>query len=336
VARTLLATLERPFALDGRQVAVSASLGVATADPGLGAEQAPALVHRSDVAMYAVKTSGKGGVAAHREVLGPRRALPAQHRALAGALERGAARVVFRPVVDVEHGRVAALEVLARWADQDTGSPRPGPAPTSALLEPACRQLAAWNAMLGHHRLRVLVAVAVAELDDPQLPVRVDRVLARHRLSPGQLTLEIDDGALPDRTAGALDALHRLRHLGVRLGLGGLGSGYATLAWLSGAPLDTVRIDRELVADIDHDPARCRLLRGVLALTRHLGLRSVADGVERTGQLLELRRLGCDLVLGHLVAGPATAAELTPVVLAQQPLLPRGLLVPTPSTVGAT
>jgi EAL domain-containing protein (putative c-di-GMP-specific phosphodiesterase class I) len=183
--------------------------------------------------------------------------------------------------------------------------------------------------------LRMLVAVAVTELDDPQLPVRVDRVLARHRLSPGQLTLEISDGALPDHSAAALDALHRLRHLGVRLGLGGLGSGYATLAWLSGAPLDTVRIDRDLVADIDHDPARCRLLRGVLALTRHLGLRSVADGVERTGQLLELRRLGCDLVLGHLVAGPATAAELTPVVLAQQPLLPRGLLAPKPSTVGA-
>jgi diguanylate cyclase len=267
-------------------------------------------------------------------VLAPRRAVPAQQRALVGALERGAARVLFRPVVDVEHGRVAALEALARWAEPEPGAPRPGPVPAAALLEPACRQLAAWNAMLGHHRLRVLVAVAVAELDDPQLPVRVDRVLARHRLSPGQLTLEIDDGALPDRSAAALDALHRLRHLGVRLGLGGLGSGYPTLAWLSGAPLDTVRIDRELVADIDHDPARARLLRGVLALTRHLGLRSVADGVERPGQLLELRRLGCDLVLGHLVAGAATAAELTPVVMAQQPLLPRGLLTPTP-VVGA-
>lgn len=176
----------------------------------------------------------------------------------------------------------------------------------------------------------MLVGIGVAELDDPELPGRVDRVLARHRLFPGQLTLEIDDGALPDRSATALDALHRLRHLGVRLGLGRLGSGYATLAWLAGAPLDTVRIDRELVADIDHDPACCRLLRGVLALTRHLGLRSVADGVERTGQLLELRRLGCDLVQGHLVAGAATAAELTPVVLAQQPLLPRGLLTPVP------
>jgi diguanylate cyclase (GGDEF)-like protein len=341
VARTLLATLRRPFTLDGRQVSVSASIGVATADPGLGAEQAPALVHRADIAMYAVKTSGKGGVAAHREVPAPSRVIPAQHRALVGALERGAARVVFRPVVDVGHGRVAALEVLGRWTDPEPGSgpPRAAPAPASALLEPACRQLAAWNAVLGHHRLRLLVAVALSELDDPELPVRVDRVLARHRLSPGQLTLEIDGGALPDRSAGALEALHRLRHLGVRLGLGGLGSGYATLAWLSGAPLDTVRIDRELIADIDHDPARCRLLRGVLALTRQLGLRTVADGVERTGQLLELRRLGCDLVLGHLVAGPATAAELTPVVLAQQPLLPRGLLVPAPtpttSAVGA-
>jgi diguanylate cyclase (GGDEF)-like protein len=327
VARTLLATLNRPFTLDGRQVAVSASLGVATADPGLGAEQAPALVHRADVAMYTVKTSGKGGVAAHHET----------HRTIATRARTPVLRpelVVFRPVVDAADGRIVALEAVAP-ADAEPGASPGVRAPSTALLEPACHHLAAWNAMLGHHRLRVLVAVGVAELDDPQLPVRVDRVLARYRLSPGQLTLEIDDGALPDRSAAALDALHRLRHLGVRLGLGGLGSGYATLAWLSGAPLDTVRIDRELVADIDHDPARCRLLRGVLALTQHLGLRCVADGVERTGQLLELRRLGCDLVLGHLVAGPATAAELTPVVLAQQPLLPRGLLAPKPSTVGA-
>jgi EAL domain-containing protein (putative c-di-GMP-specific phosphodiesterase class I) len=90
-----------------------------------------------------------------------------------------------------------------------------------------------------------------------------------------------------------------------------------------------VKIDSGLVSDIDHDRGRCRLLHGVLALTRHLGMRSVADGVERTGQLVELRRLGCDFVQGHLVAGPATAAELTPVVLAQQPLLPRGLIDPT-------
>ncbi len=335
VARTLLAALRRPFTLDGREVAVSASIGVATADPRLGPEQASALVHRADVAMYAVKTSGKGGVQAHSAAVhdGPRRAVPTEHRAVAAGVARDAIRVVFRPVVHAGDGCIAALEAVAQWAE---GAAPPGalevaacPPLTPLLLEQSCRQLALWNSALGHHRLRVIVPLGVAELD-AELPGRADRVLARYRLAPGQLTLQLDDGALPDRSAVALDALHRLRHLGVRLGLGGLGAGYATLAWLSGAPLDTIKIDSELVSDIDHDLGRCRLLHGVLELARHLGLRSVADGVERTGQLLELRRLGCDLVQGHLVAGPATAAELTPVVLARQALLPRRLVVPAP------
>ena len=318
VARTLLASLRRPFVLDDREVAVSASIGVATADPGLGADGAGGLMHRADVAMYAVKTSGKSGVLAHSP------GLPIPTRTPPPPAEQ-AGRVFFRPVVDAGHGRIVALEVVPCWSGSP-GPDHPIVPLAGSLLDQACRQLALWSAGLGHHRLRIRITVAVAELDDLTLPARLDRVLARHRLAPGQLTLELDDGALPHRSAVTLDVLHRLHHLGVRLGLGGLGSGYATLAWLAGAPLDSVRIDGVLVADIDHDLARCRLLHGVLALTRQLGLRSVADGVERTGQLVQLRRLGCDQVAGHLVAGPATAAELTPVVLGEQPLLPRGLL----------
>lgn len=344
VGRNLLRSLQAPFTLDGRTVSVSASIGVATAEPGHGTAQGQNLVHRADVAMYAVKTAGKADVRQHSA--GPpaeKRAAgrPPLLRAFTAALQDGTIRAAFQPVVDTGTGRVTALEALARWTHEGSDVPPDvfvalgeeaglSAALTELMLERSCAQLARWSRAVGHDRLCVAVNVSPTELGDTELPARISRLLTRHRLAPNQLTLEITESTLANRQDIAVDVLHALRALGVRLALDDFGIGYSTLARLSSTPVDIVKIDRFFVADIDHDHRQRLFLEGLFDLTRRLGVLTVAEGVERPGQLAELRRLGCDLVQGYLIARPAGARELTPLVLGERSLLPGTLATSAP------
>ncbi|WP_297645832.1 EAL domain-containing protein [Pseudonocardia sp.] len=340
VAGSLLRALRAPFRLDGRAVAVSASVGVATVDPGKGPADAAALLHRADVAMYAVKSAGKGGVAVHSPAMTDSPAVRTNgtsggrdlDRAFVAALDAGEIRAVYQPVVDPVSGHMQALEALARWTHDgvavgpDTFVPicvRAGLSEqlTALMLEHACGQLNTWNRALGHRRLRVAVNVDPTEFTDTGLPARIAALLTRHDLAPAQLVLEVTEVGMSNRPETMLDVMAGLREAGVRLALDDFGTGYNSLARLSSTPLDTVKIDRFFVADIDHDLRQRRFLIGLFQLTRHLGLRTVAEGVERPGQLRELSRLGCDLVQGHLLARPAPAEEITPLVLAERPLV---------------
>jgi EAL domain-containing protein (putative c-di-GMP-specific phosphodiesterase class I) len=132
----------------------------------------------------------------------------------------------------------------------------------------------------------------------------------------------------------AQEVMQRLRRLGVRLAIDDFGTGYSTLARLSVTPVDTVKIDRTFVTDIDHDEQQRAFLGGLLELARHLGMRTVAEGVERPGQLRELRRQRCDLVQGNLLGLPAEAAAIGELVLAERPVLPADLLDALPRQDG--
>ena len=349
VARGMLTALRSPFHLGGRTVAVSASFGVATTDPAAdpGGITAGTLLHRADVAMYAVKDGGRADVLVHSPVLdgAHHRDEPALSRAFARALRDGAVHPVYQPVVDPVTGRIGALEALARWTHEGSAvSPvvfvpiaeRAGLSEqlTALMLERAGAQLAEWNAGLGHRRLRIAVNINPTELTDDALPGRVADLVARYGLAAGQIVLEITEASATNRAEDAVDVLLALRAIGVRIAVDDFGTGYSTLARLSSTPVDTVKIDRFFVADVDHDVRQKRFLVGMLELARHLGLRTVAEGVERPGQLRELRRLGCDLVQGHLIARPATADDLTPVILAEEPILSAELLGREPSAPG--
>ncbi len=348
MARGLLEALEAPFHLDGRTVMISASVGVATVEPGPGAAHAAHLLHRADVAMYAVKTSGKGDVKVHSAALdlAARTNEPVLHRAVAAALDSGAVRAVYQPVVDPRTGLVHAVEALARWTHEGVEIPPGTFVPicekaglsehlTATILEQACAQLAAWNRGLGHRRLRMAVNVNPTEFSDPALPDRIARLLDRHALAPAQLALEMTETAAGNRPDSAIDVMHRLRALGLRLALDDFGTGYSTLARLARMPTDTVKIDRVFLADVDHDAQRRRFLAGLLDLGHHLGLRTIVEGVERPAQLRALQQMNCDLVQGHFVAPPAGGAELTPVLLAGRPVLPPEVLLRPVGAVGA-
>ena len=340
VADGLVEALESPFPLAGRTVSISASVGVATMEPGRGGPaRATTLLHRADVAMYAVKMNGKADVRVHSPGLdlAQRPDEASLRRAFAAALAEGRVRAAYQPVVDPVSGRIAALETLARWTHDGVEVPPATFVPisiasglaeqlTAAMLEQACAQLDGWNTALGHRRLRVAVNVNPTEFSDAGLPDRVAALLHRHRLGPDQLALEMTEIAVGNRPAVAMEVMRALRAGGVRLALDDFGTGYSTLSRLSATPVDTVKIDRVFVVDIDHDDRQRSFLAALLKLCRHLGLRTVAEGVERPGQLRELRRMGCDLVQGHLIGYPADAATTSGLVLADEPLLTDALL----------
>jgi EAL domain-containing protein (putative c-di-GMP-specific phosphodiesterase class I) len=191
---------------------------------------------------------------------------------------------------------------------------------TASMLEQACGQLDRWSEQLGHRQLRVAVNVDPTEFSDEQLPDRISELIVRYRLAPGQLTLEMTEDSESNRLEVAVEVMNRLRELGIRIAIDDFGTGYSTLARLSIVPVDTVKIDRTFVVDIDRDARQRRFLAGMLQLIRHLGLRTVAEGVERPAQLTVLRRLGCDLVQGHHIAAPGTGEEITAAVLADRPV----------------
>jgi diguanylate cyclase len=288
-----------------------------------------------------VKTSGKGHAQVHSPAMdvARRHEEPALRRAFAAGLAGGAVRPVYQPVVDPVSGRIAALEALPSWTHDGREVPPETFLPicvqagllaqlTASMLEQACAALDGWSEQLGHRRLRVAVNVDPTELSDPALPDRIAELIARQRLAPQQLALELTEIAKGNRLEIATEVLHRLRGLGVRLALADFGTGYSTLARLSNTPMDIVKVDRYFVTDIDHDDHQRGFLAGLLELARTLGLRTVVEGVDRPGQLRQLRRLGCDLVQGSLVGRSGDAAETTALVLADRPLVPPDLLEP--------
>ncbi len=337
VANGLIEALEAPFRFDERTVGISASVGLATLGPGrLGAEQAEALLQRADVAMYAVKASGKGRVQVHSRSLdiARQRDRSTLDRAFATALERGQIHTVYQPVVDPRSGRIDAVEALPRWTHEGQVVPASTFLPiceqsglsdqlTSSVLAQALDQLDRWSHELGHRRLWVAVGVDRTELADGGLPDRIADLLARHRLVPGQLTLEMAELVAGDRSS--MQVMNELREIGVRFALDDFGAN-SSLGRLSNSLWDTVRFDGLFVSDIDHDPRQQRVLGGLLELARHLGLRTMVEGVDRPGQLRELSRLGCDLVQGHVVGRPVDASRISALVLAELPIVPPGHL----------
>ncbi|RKS79901.1 diguanylate cyclase (GGDEF)-like protein [Motilibacter peucedani] len=327
VAAAVLEALRAPVALRGSTVAVSASIGMATWAPSGGSAgdelpSADALLRRADLAMYDVKRHGKNGVRLHDPALRSDDADDLTlHAALADALERREVRAVFQPVLALADDRVAAFEVLARWDHDGRAVPPPvfvgvaertglSSALTSLMLDLACAQLARWRSgPLGTDAM-VAVNVTPAELRDPALPQRVLATLRSHGVPPHQLVLEVTESGILRDLDRTREVMAELRGHGIAFSLDDFGTGYSSLAQLLSIPLDSVKVDKLFVEDIDRDPTRLQFLESVIALAASAGLRVVAEGVERAGQLEVLRRIGCTWGQGYLLGRPVPADEL--------------------------
>ncbi|HEY2639041.1 MAG TPA: bifunctional diguanylate cyclase/phosphodiesterase [Streptosporangiaceae bacterium] len=305
-----------PFQVAGRDISITASVGVAFADP----EVADHLLRNADLAMSRAKDSGGGRVevfAAHMHANVIRRLELASD--LREAIEGGSLGIEYQPVVELSTARVASVEALVRWSRSgEVIEPAEflGIAEDSGLivplgqwvLEKACGQVAQWRAAGWHvglsvnFSLRQVSAAGFAEL--------VRATLDDAGLSGSALTLEVTERVLIDIENPIMDGLARLRQLGVRLAIDDFGTGYASLAYLRQLPVDIIKIDPSFVAGLGFDGTLAMLTRTIVQVGHDLGIEIVAEGIERPEQLELLRAMGCGLGQGFLVARPMAAADV--------------------------
>ncbi|GHB66782.1 membrane associated phosphodiesterase [Streptomyces viridiviolaceus] len=313
LADRLRVTLSQPYLIDGNDVRVNASIGVAFAEPGLGAGE---LLRNADLAMYRAKAGGKGRV----ELYKPQMQQDVVRKAelatrLRAALHDGEFALLHQPVVSLADGRIASVCAQARWRSSQGVLFTPAEFLRVAedgdktaeldrwMLEEAVEQ-AAERAAAGLSA-PVSVRIGARRLLDRSMPLgSVEALLTRHGLPPGSLVIELSD---TDPGVG-LDELERrlnaLRRVGVRIALDGFGSGYAAIAALRRLPVDVLKLDRGLVEGVVESARLHKITSGLLRIATDLGLKSVADGVDLPEQVVALRAMGCTHGQGMAFSGP--------------------------------
>ncbi|GHH26317.1 putative bifunctional diguanylate cyclase/phosphodiesterase [Streptomyces rubradiris] len=313
LADRLRVTLSQPYAIDGNDVRVAASIGVAFAEPGLGAGE---LLRNADLAMYRAKSAGKGRV----ELYKPQMQQDVVRKAelatrLRAALHDGEFTLLHQPVVCLESGRITTVSAQARWRSSQGVLFTPAEflrvaddADKTAelnrwILQQAVQQ-AAERAAAGV-AVPVTVRMSARRLLDRSSPLgSVEALLNRHGLPPGALVVELSD----TDPRVSLDELERrltaLSRLGVRIALDGFGSGYAAITALRRLPVDILKLDRGLVEGVVESARLHKITSGLLRIAGDLGLQSVAEGVDLPEQAIALRAMGCTHGQGMAFAGP--------------------------------
>jgi len=319
IARRVLAAFAEPFELGGGPMAVTASVGLATAHDSL--HSAARVLHEADIAMHRAKAAGRDRFAIFNADLRAQveRRLTLE-RDLRTALAGDDLDVVYQPVIRLADGSVAACEALIRWTHPDWGLIAPSEfipiaeengliiAIGSWILERALRQLALWRAMGAD--LSISVNLSARQLADDGVVATVGRLLAETGVPPRALCLEITETSVLPEPIRAATRLAELRASGVRIAFDDFGTGYSSLRHLSQLPVDVIKLDRTFVSALGRrDARRSRaVLIAVVTAARELGISVIAEGVENAEQLAELNRVDCACAQGYLFSGPKPAA----------------------------
>ncbi|HVL93239.1 MAG TPA: EAL domain-containing protein [Acidimicrobiales bacterium] len=322
LAERVAKELARPLAVADREIALSASIGIALSH---GAEDsAEVLVRDADAAMYQAKDRGRDRI----EVFGDDMRLEAVTRLetktdLRRAVERGELVVYYQPVMALASARVAGVEALVRWPHPERGMVPPSDfialAEDSGLILPigalvlteACRDVAGWNRR--HPKrppLTLAVNLSARQLASPGLAEMVRVALDESGLDAPLLCLEITESVLMHDTAGNRAVLGELKDLGLTLAVDDFGTGWSSLLYLRQFPVDLLKIDRSFVAGIGSSPADEAIVAGVVGLAKGLGLTAVAEGVETAEQYFALSEMGCDMAQGFHWSPALPAAEI--------------------------
>ena len=320
LADKLLGALTQPYQVQDHVLHIGASIGVAMfPQDGLDVET---LLQNSDAAMYKVKESGRNHVLfftpSMNEEAVERYALLQDLRK---ALAQGELSLAYQPIVDVVHGKIDALEVLLRWKHPTLGALPPTDfiplAESSGLIveigewvmRTACAQWMQWSAA-GLSAPRLAINLSAIQFHNRNVIGMVTSVLAETGMSARHVELEITESSLMNQSAEVVGTLEELHRLGLQISIDDFGTGYSSLSYLKRFPIDTLKIDRSFVQDIEHDPEDAAIASTVIAMAHGLKMNVIAEGVETEGQLAFLRQHGCDHYQGFLFSKPLPASEV--------------------------
>jgi diguanylate cyclase (GGDEF)-like protein/PAS domain S-box-containing protein len=312
----LLSVIGEPYEIDGHQVSVGASIGVAVA-PWDG-EDPDRLLKNADMALYRAKAEGKGAFRFFEPEMDARvQARRMLEMDLRTALRLQSFQVHYQPLVDLKTGDVLACEALVRWPHPVRGMVSPAEfipiAEETGLIGPignfvlrqACADAASWP-----DHMKVAVNLSPLQFKSGTLLQAVRDALADSGLSAKRLELEITETLLLDRSEQVLATLHALRALGVRISMDDFGTGYSSLSYLRSFPFDKIKIDRSFVHNIGDNVDSQAIVRAIVSLGSSLGITITAEGIETESDLAYLKEEGCDEGQGYLFSRAKPADEL--------------------------
>ena len=315
VAERVHRSLAPPYLIEGHEVFAGASIGIALGGPTT--ERVEHLLRDADTAMYRAKVRGCRHAVFDSSMHERAMAALRIENELRRALERGELRVHYQPIVDLGSGRTLGVEALVRWEHRERGLVPPSEfiplAEETGLVVPlgrwvldeACRALSALP-----ERLNLSVNLSGRQLLQPEFCAELKEMLARFRIEPSRLRLELTESMLIGNGAAAIAALTQLRGTGVRLCIDDFGTGYSSLSYLHELPIDALKIDRSFVGAMGDDERKIKIIQSILLLGKGLGIDVVAEGVENARQAELLRRLGCERAQGYYFSRPVPLEQL--------------------------
>jgi diguanylate cyclase (GGDEF)-like protein/PAS domain S-box-containing protein len=322
LADALIETLDLPFALDGIEVRVAASIGVAFSAPEGSTE---ALLSNADIAMYHAKAAGKNRHVTFKpqmqDMLHERLRLEAD---IGRALAQHEFFLEYQPIVDLGTKSLLGVEALVRWRHPEAGILMPGRFIQVAeecgqivklgrwVLKQACLDLCSWRSSIaGGAELRLAVNISGRHLQHGDLVEDVAQALHESGLEPGNLVIELTESTTMYNTDANLERFQRLKALGVKLAIDDFGTGYSSLSYLHRFPIDILKIDRSFVSRLTNSDNGPELARAVITLGETLGLDTVAEGIEFEPQVAALLALGCVAGQGFLFAKAGSLEQLS-------------------------
>ncbi len=334
VCRRLLESLRVPLQIDGQEIAISASIGMAASGPS--GDRADDLLRNADVAMYTAKADGRNRYAVFEPTmhasLVERHALGAE---LSKSVGRGELLLHYQPIMALDTGNLFGVEALVRWRHSTRGIIGPDEFIPLAqengtilalgrwvLLE-SCREAAGWRRDRAIDRLVLTVNLSAAQLQQVDFVDDLCSILDETGFPAEDLVLELTETAMFHDTQTTIARLETLRALGIRIAIDDFGTGYSSLAYLRRFQVDILKIAREFVGTGVPDSDDWVFARAMVALGQALNLRIIAEGIEEVGQLDQLREMGCEFGQGYYFArptdGPTMAAAFLPALIPREP-----------------
>jgi diguanylate cyclase (GGDEF)-like protein len=316
IAERIVKTMTTPFSVDGHQISIGASVGIAIA-PQDGSNT-DVLMKNADMALYRAKSEGRSTYHFFEKDMDAsiqrRRLLEA---GLRNALAGNELRLAYQPIVNLKENRVSCFEALLRWTHGAEGAISPAEfipvAEETGLIVPigewvlreACRMAASWQS-----QVRVAVNLSPVQFKNKRLFETVQAILTETGLAPTRLELEITESLLLKDSEQTLHTLHRLRAIGIRISMDDFGTGYSSLSYLRSFPFDKIKIDRSFMRDLERRGDSLAIIKAVIGLGQSLGMSTTAEGVETEEQLKAVREQGCDEVQGFLFSPPLEAPKV--------------------------
>ncbi|MGH0031974.1 MAG: putative bifunctional diguanylate cyclase/phosphodiesterase [Myxococcota bacterium] len=334
VAEKILRRMATPFVLNGREYWIGGSIGISMF-PRDGTD-VDVLLRNADAALYQAKGEGRNRFRFYDDSINAstRKRMEIEHR-LRAAIEHDEVELYYQPKVEIETGRITGAEALMRWTDPQMGRVPPDEfvpvAEESGLihrlgewtLRAALAQLRSWRRRGLAADLSIMVNVSAHQIATSGLNEMVSQALWESDVPAGDLTLEVTEGALIQNEQRAAAVLGKLQEIGVSISLDDFGTGFSSLNYLKRIPVDTVKIDRSFVRDLNFDPDDAAIVAAILSIARQLDLNVVAEGVETLAQREFLRERHCPEIQGFLYSPPLDAESFAA-------LLARGVCEPKP------